>query len=89
MRLFGLVGITSDRDSSPAAGVCGSARVPVGGDLRHAGGDPERDERHVQQADVLRGAGCPRQQLAATIDCDGDGVPEEAMLSGVHTLKRA
>ena len=30
-----------------------------------------------------------RQQLAATIDCDGDGVPEEQVLSGVHTLKRA
>ncbi len=95
--LLGLVGITSDRDSAPApvsAGLSGFRAAAIFGtlaaiyrtlvDAKSATATTFSKRNYYEAL-----AESSRQQLAATIDCDGDGVPEERVLSGVHTLRRA
>ena len=95
--LFGLVGITSDRDSSPApayADLSGFRAAAIFGTLAaiyrtlvdtKSATPTTFSKRNYYEAL----AESSRQTLAATIDCDGDGVPEEHVLSGAHTLRRA
>lgn len=94
--LFGLVGITSDRDSSPgpaSTGLSGFRAAAIFGTLaaiyRTLVDAKSATNITFSKRTYYEGlAQSSRQQLAATIDCDGDGVPEERVLSGVHTLRR-
>ncbi|MGN6366832.1 MAG: hypothetical protein ACTHN5_00945 [Phycisphaerae bacterium] len=95
--LLSLVGIASDRDTSPApasADLCGFRTAAIFGTLAAiyrtlVDAKSATNLTFGKRAYYEGLAQSSRQQLAATIDCDGDGVAEERVLSGVHTLRRA
>jgi hypothetical protein len=94
--LFGLLGIVSDRDSSPAPASCdlrGFRAAAIFGTLAAiyrtlVDAKSATNITFSKRAYYEGLAESARRQLAATIDCDGDGVPEERVLSGVQALRR-
>jgi len=94
--LLALVGIASDRDTDPtpaSTGLCGFRNAAVFGALaaiyRTLVDAKSATNITFSKRSFYEGlAQSSRQTLGATIDFDGDGVPDRRILSGVHTLRR-
>jgi hypothetical protein len=94
--LLALVGIASDRDTDPEpayAGLCGFRPAAVFGTLAViyrtlVDAKSATNITYSKRAFYEGLAQAARQTLGATIDCDGDGVPDRRVLSGVHGLRR-
>ncbi len=94
--LLALVGIRSDRDTDPtpaSAGLCGFKPAAIFGTLAAI----YRTLVDTQSASTITFskrtfyeglAQASRQTLGATIDRNGDGIPETRRWSGVHLLQR-
>jgi hypothetical protein len=95
--LLGLVGIASDRDTEPmpaSAGLCGFKAAAIFGTLaaiyRTLVETESATNITFSKRTFYEGlAQAARLTLGATVDRDGDGVPETRRWSGVHVLERA
>jgi len=94
--LLALVGVASDRDSAPTPAystLCGFKPAAIFGTLAAiyrtlVEAQSATNVTFSKQAFYEGLAQASRQTLGATIDCDGDGVPDRRVLSGVRSLRR-